>query len=442
MFCGCAPVRRPAEHAHLPDVPRPARRAAGAERARRSTSRSRWRWRSAAPSRRVSCFARKNYFYPDLPKGYQITQYDRPLATGGRLAWRAAGRTCTVRLVRVHLEEDAGKSLHEGFADSDRAAYLDFNRSGVPLAEIVTEPDLRSPADAAEFFRRLRATLVAIGASDGNLEEGSLRCDANVSVRRRGESALGARTEIKNLNSFRFLQRALEYEIARQADVLASGGRVVSRHAAVGRPAGRDGRHAHARKTRRTTGTSRAGPAAARGSAGAACAPAAPPCPNCPTPGARACQQTYGLDEDGRGRGAGAVAGLAAFFEQTARPGSIAAAAAAVDRRRIGAAAARREVSKSIARSRSRRTSLGRLIRLVERRARSRHLRRSRSWQRMFDHGARPGGQSSTSDGPAASESDEEALARVVRIGIARTRRRSRSIARGGGPHSGSSWAR
>ena len=174
----------------------------------------------------VSCFARKHYFYPDLPKGYQITQYNRPLATGGALSWRAAGRTCTVRLVRVHLEEDAGKSLHEGFADSAGSAYLDFNRSGVPLAEIVTEPDLRSAADAAEFARRLRATLVAIGASDANMEEGGLRCDANVSLRRRGESALGARTEIKNLNSFRALQRALEFEIARQARVLDAGGRV------------------------------------------------------------------------------------------------------------------------------------------------------------------------------------------------------------------------
>ena len=174
----------------------------------------------------ASEFARKHYFYPDLPKGYQITQHDRPLATGGALSWRSASGACTVRLVRVHLEEDAGKSLHEGFADSAGSAYLDFNRSGVPLVEIVTEPDMTSAAVAAEFARRLRAMLVAIGASSANMEEGGLRCDANVSLRRRGEAGLGARTEIKNLNSFRSLQRALEFEIARQAHVLDAGGRI------------------------------------------------------------------------------------------------------------------------------------------------------------------------------------------------------------------------
>ena len=176
----------------------------------------------------VSVFARKNYFYPDLPKGYQITQHDKPLGTGGGFSWSAGGRTCAVRLVRVHLEEDAGTSYHVGFADSDTAAYVDFNRSGVPLVEIVTEPELSSPADAAEFVRRLRAVLVALGASDGNMEEGSLRCDANVSVRRRGNTTLGDRTEIKNLNSFRLLQHALAYEVARQTRVLAAGGRVLT----------------------------------------------------------------------------------------------------------------------------------------------------------------------------------------------------------------------
>ena len=133
-----------------------------------------------------------------------------------------------MRLVRVHLEEDAGKSLHEGFPDSAEAAYLDFNRCGVPLVEIVTEPDLTSAEDAAEFARRLRATLVAVGASDANMEEGGLRCDANVSLRRHGEAALGARAEIKNLNSFRSLQRALEFEIARQAKILDAGGAVAT----------------------------------------------------------------------------------------------------------------------------------------------------------------------------------------------------------------------
>ena len=131
-----------------------------------------------------SVFARKNYFYPDLPKGYQISQYERPLATGGALESRGGGRR-RVGITRVHMEEDAGKSIHEGFADSDRKTYVDFNRSGVPLIEIVTEPDLRSAADAAAFFSRLREILVWLGVNDGNMEEGSLRCDANVSVRPR-----------------------------------------------------------------------------------------------------------------------------------------------------------------------------------------------------------------------------------------------------------------
>ncbi len=174
-----------------------------------------------------SIFARKNYFYPDLPKGYQISQYDQPLATGGRVTWHADGRTVAVGITRVHMEEDAGKSLHEGLPDSARYTHVDLNRSGVPLIEIVTEPDLRSPEDAAEFFTRLRAILTAIGVNDGNMEEGSLRCDANVSVRPVGQPAFGTKAEVKNLNSFRFLQKALEYEIARQADVLDRGGRVV-----------------------------------------------------------------------------------------------------------------------------------------------------------------------------------------------------------------------
>ncbi len=167
----------------------------------------------------TSIFARKNYFYPDLPKGYQISQYEQPFATGGLMAG--------VRITRVHMEEDAGKSLHEGFADSDRTTYVDFNRSGVPLIEIVTEPDLRSAADAAEFFSRLRSVLVWLGVNDGNMEEGSLRCDANVSVRRAGERTLGTKAEVKNLNSFRFLQKALEHEIERQIELVSGGGRVV-----------------------------------------------------------------------------------------------------------------------------------------------------------------------------------------------------------------------
>jgi len=174
-----------------------------------------------------SIFARKNYFYPDLPKGYQISQYERPLATAGAVEFGSDGARRRVGITRVHLEEDAGKSLHEGFPDSSSRTYLDYNRSGVPLIEIVTEPDLRSAADAAEFFSYLRSLLVWLGVNDGNMEEGSLRCDANVSVRPAGSLALGTKTEVKNLNSFRFLQKALEYEIARQSEVLAEGGRVV-----------------------------------------------------------------------------------------------------------------------------------------------------------------------------------------------------------------------
>ena len=175
----------------------------------------------------TSIFARKNYFYPDLPKGYQISQYERPIATGGFVEYPSAAATRRVGITRVHLEEDAGKSLHEGFSDSDRRTYLDFNRSGVPLIEIVSEPDLRSAAEAGEFFSRLRAILVAIGVNDGNMEEGSLRCDANVSVRPSGAPGFGTKAEVKNLNSFRYVQRALEYEIDRQIGVLREGGRVV-----------------------------------------------------------------------------------------------------------------------------------------------------------------------------------------------------------------------
>jgi aspartyl-tRNA(Asn)/glutamyl-tRNA(Gln) amidotransferase subunit B len=175
---------------------------------------------------RRSIFARKNYFYPDLPKGYQISQYEQPLATDGHLELTTGGMTSRVGIIRVHMEEDAGKSLHEGFLDSQRKTYLDFNRSGVPLIEIVTHPDLRSAAAAAEFFRRLREILVAIGVNDGNMEEGSLRCDANVSVRPQGSERLGVKAEVKNLNSFRFLEQALEYEIQRQVTVVSGGGRV------------------------------------------------------------------------------------------------------------------------------------------------------------------------------------------------------------------------
>jgi aspartyl-tRNA(Asn)/glutamyl-tRNA(Gln) amidotransferase subunit B len=175
---------------------------------------------------RDSIFARKNYFYPDLPKGYQISQYERPLALGGGLDIRVGAGSKHVRLTRIHMEEDAGKSLHEGFPDSDRRTYVDLNRSGVPLIEIVSEPDMRSAAEAAEFFTRLRDILVWLGVNDGNMDEGSLRCDANVSVRPKGQAKFGTKAEVKNVNSFRYLEKALEYEIDRQIDVLTSGGRV------------------------------------------------------------------------------------------------------------------------------------------------------------------------------------------------------------------------
>jgi aspartyl-tRNA(Asn)/glutamyl-tRNA(Gln) amidotransferase subunit B len=184
-----------------------------------------------------SVFARKNYFYPDLPKGYQISQYDRPLATGGWVelgnstrqnfvSKESGGNGPRVRITRVHMEEDAGKSIHHGFPDSDRASYVDCNRAGVPLIEIVTEPDMRSAAEASECFTRLREILMALGVNDGNMEEGSLRCDANVSIRPAGAEQLGTKTEIKNVNSFRFLRRALEHEIDRQIAVVTAGGRV------------------------------------------------------------------------------------------------------------------------------------------------------------------------------------------------------------------------
>jgi aspartyl-tRNA(Asn)/glutamyl-tRNA(Gln) amidotransferase subunit B len=175
----------------------------------------------------VSEWARKNYFYPDLPKGYQISQFDRPLAEEGRLDIRVDARERRIRIQRIHMEEDAGKSLHEGFPDSDRTTYIDLNRSGTPLVEIVTFPDLRSPEEAQEYLMRLREILRYLGVSDGNMEEGSLRCDANVSICPEGSDTLGTRTELKNINSFRFLGRAIAYEVDRQIDVVESGGRVV-----------------------------------------------------------------------------------------------------------------------------------------------------------------------------------------------------------------------
>jgi aspartyl-tRNA(Asn)/glutamyl-tRNA(Gln) amidotransferase subunit B len=173
-----------------------------------------------------SRFARKNYFYPDLPKGYQISQYELPLATGGWVEIEHDGKTKRIGITRLHLEEDAGKSLHDGFAQSSEKTYVDFNRCGTPLSEIVSEPDMRSPDEAYAYLTTLRQILLYTGVSDCNMEEGSLRCDANVSVRLRGTKEFGTKVEVKNLNSFRYLAKALEYEIERHIGVIESGGRI------------------------------------------------------------------------------------------------------------------------------------------------------------------------------------------------------------------------
>ncbi|MGD1212511.1 MAG: Asp-tRNA(Asn)/Glu-tRNA(Gln) amidotransferase subunit GatB [Candidatus Acidiferrales bacterium] len=173
-----------------------------------------------------SRFARKNYFYPDLPKGYQISMYELPLATGGALEIEVEGEKKRIGITRLHMEDDAGKSLHEGFPESDRWSYIDFNRCGVPLIEIVSEPDLRTPAEAYAYLNTLKQILEYTEVSDCNMEEGSLRCDANVSVRQRGATKLGTKAEVKNLNSFRYLSHALEYEIERQIGVLEAGGTI------------------------------------------------------------------------------------------------------------------------------------------------------------------------------------------------------------------------
>jgi aspartyl-tRNA(Asn)/glutamyl-tRNA(Gln) amidotransferase subunit B len=174
-----------------------------------------------------SRFARKNYFYPDLPKGYQISQYDQPLAEHGCVNVLAADGHKRVGVTRVHMEDDAGKSIHDGFEDSDRYTYVDLNRSGTPLIEIVSDPDMRSPDEAYAYLTEVKQMLQYIGVSDCDMEKGQLRCDANVSVRLRGAPKFGTKAEVKNLNSFRFLKMALEYEIERQVELIESGGKVV-----------------------------------------------------------------------------------------------------------------------------------------------------------------------------------------------------------------------
>lgn len=172
-----------------------------------------------------SGWSRKNYFYPDLPKGYQITQFERPYATGGALAIEWDGHTQVVELTRIHMEEDAGKNNHDDLL-AGRRSYVDFNRGGTPLIEIVSEPCMRSSAAAAAYMKALRQALRYLGVCDGNMDEGSLRCDANVSIRPMGSTTLGTRVELKNINSFRFVQQAIDYEVARQAEVLDAGGQV------------------------------------------------------------------------------------------------------------------------------------------------------------------------------------------------------------------------
>jgi aspartyl-tRNA(Asn)/glutamyl-tRNA(Gln) amidotransferase subunit B len=168
-------------------------------------------------------FARKHYFYPDLPKGFQISQYDEPLCEGGTVTFRLDGEVKQVRLTRIHLEDDAGKNIH----DASGVSFVDYNRAGVPLCEIVSEPDIRSADEAAEFLRAMRTLVRTLGISDGNMEEGSLRCDANVSIRLRGESKLGIKAELKNINSFKHVRDAIEHEIARQKVILGRGEAVV-----------------------------------------------------------------------------------------------------------------------------------------------------------------------------------------------------------------------
>ncbi len=175
-----------------------------------------------------SVFARKNYFYPDSPKGYQISQFDKPLAEHGWLdVSDGHGGTRRIGITRLHMEEDAGKSVHDGFADSNNRTYIDLNRCGTPLVEIVSEPDLRTPEEAYEYLTKLKEILLYTGVSDCNMEEGSLRCDANISVMLKGAEQYGTKAEVKNVNSFRFIRDALHYEIERQVEVVESGGRVV-----------------------------------------------------------------------------------------------------------------------------------------------------------------------------------------------------------------------
>src|SRR5512136_2329600 len=174
-----------------------------------------------------SLFARKNYFYPDLPKGYQISQYELPLSSGGFVDVQVDDDTKRIGIIRIHLEEDAGKLVHDLSSERGAHSYVDFNRTGVPLIEIVSAPDMHTPEEASAYLRKLRATLMFLDICDGNMEEGSLRCDANISLRPKGQKALGVKTELKNMNSFRNVQKALDFEIRRQTALLDQGDKVI-----------------------------------------------------------------------------------------------------------------------------------------------------------------------------------------------------------------------
>ena len=236
----------------------------------------------------TSIFARKNYFYPDLPKGYQISQYDKPIAEHGYIEIEGASGPKRIGITRLHMEEDAGKSLHDGLPDSGDWTSIDLNRSGTPLIEIVSEPDIATPDEAYEYLTKLKEIILYTGVSDCNMEEGSLRCDANVSIRPVGQKEFGTKTEIKNVNSFRFIREALEYEIGRQEQ----RARVRRAHhagdAPLQRRRGQDLQHALERSRRTTIATSRS-LTCCRWWSTRSGAPRLPPtCPSCPRRGARA----------------------------------------------------------------------------------------------------------------------------------------------------------
>src|SRR5262252_10862775 len=238
-----------------------------------------------------SRFARKNYFYPDLPKGYQISQYELPLAEHGWVDTDVSGERKRVGITRLHLEDDAAKNLHEGFAQSATKGYIDYNRGGTPLAEIVSEPDMRSSDEAYAYLTTLRQILLYTGVSDCNMEEGSLRCDANVSVRLRGAKEFGTKVEVKNLNSFRYLAKALEFEIERHIGILESGGRISQETRLGTRP--RAAPIQCVRKRRPTITATFRSPTFYRYTSAISGAKACvPPCRNCPRPSAPALCRT------------------------------------------------------------------------------------------------------------------------------------------------------